>query len=254
MNKAEELKSYLPRYYDESPQMNAICDSSGVEFEDLYSNVFDLTNQCFPQTATWGIKYWETFLGIPESSAEDLSTRRAKIISKLSRTSPITPYEMRRILGNFVDNAVLTQFPEEYRFEISLQTKTKLEKVLDAIIREVEEIKPAHLDFSISINYLTELQISELFGRWLSSPFYVCGTINVNYKPYTSTQGLVFKQALSTTVSHYYTDKMIVTSENTYIDGIGVSDINMLHFSSSVNSTLQPVTAASENNHAKGGG
>ncbi|KGK88047.1 putative phage tail protein [Clostridium sp. HMP27] len=221
MNKADELKSYLPTYYQESIQMNAKCDSTGEELEGLYSNIFDLTKQCFPQTATWGIEYWENFLGIPVNSSEELKTRRAKVITKMSRASPMTPYEMRRILRNFVDRVVITQFPEEYRFEVTLETKTKLENVLDAVIREVEEIKPAHLDFGVAINYITELTLITQFSKWFSDPFILCGTIDVSYNPYIATDGWSFEQIVSSSLKEFRSDEFLVASETTFILGDG---------------------------------
>jgi hypothetical protein len=221
LNKAEELKSYLPIYYQESKQINAKCDSTGQELEDLYNNILDLTNQCFPQTATWGIEYWEKFLDIPINSAEDIKTRRAKVITKISRSSPMTPFEMRKILQNFIDGVLIVQYPNEYRFEVTLETKTKLENILDAVLREIEETKPAHLTFDIAINYITELLIKKVFSRWLSDPIQLCGTIDVSNNQYITTDGWSFKESLSGTISSNKSEELTVVSEKTFIVGDG---------------------------------
>ncbi len=153
MSKAEELKSYLPTYYQDSIQMNAKCDTTGAELDDVYSNIDDVTNQCFPQRATWGLSLWEAFLGLPINDADNIKNRRAKVMAKLSRTSPMTPAEMKKVLKNFAEDAAVNLAIEPYTFMATLISSDSFNLNVATVINEIENIKPCHLDFDLSFQY-----------------------------------------------------------------------------------------------------
>ncbi len=221
MSKAEEFKSLLPLYYRESNQMNLKCDSSGEEFDILYENIIDVTNQCFPQTATWGISFWEEFLGLPIDSAESLKNRRIKVINKMSRSSPMTPFEMRRILEGFADTVDIVQNQREYSFDVILGTRSVLGDIIEAVINEIEEIKPAHLFYSLAIKYITSLVVDSLFIRWESDDIPKCGTIDCSYNEYTSTLGKGAYNYIKSEFLKAFSELFDKVSEDTYILGNG---------------------------------
>lgn len=224
MSKAEEFKSLLPLYYRESKQMNFKCDSSGEEFDVLNENIIDVTNQCFPQTATWGISFWEEFLGLPIDSAESLQNRRIKVINKMSRSSPMTPFEMRRILEGFADTVDIIQNQREYSFEVILGTKSKLGDIIEAVVSEIEEIKPAHLVYTLATKYITTLVFKNLFSRWHSETIPVCGTLvcaEVDNDEFISTLGRKFGDNVQGISSNFFSEVFSYASENEYIIGDG---------------------------------
>lgn len=224
MSKAEEFKSLLPLYYRESNQMNLKCDSSGAEFDTLHENIIDVTNQCFPQTATWGISFWEEFLGLPINTVESLSNRRTKVINKMSRSSPMTPFEMRRILEGFADTVDIIQNQREYSFEVILGTRSELGDIIEAVISEIEEVKPAHLVYKLATKYITSLVFKNTFTRWNSDVIPSCGTLvcsaNDNDE-FISTLGRKFGNAIERTSNNFFSDIFKYASENEYIIGDG---------------------------------
>lgn len=224
MSKADEFKSLLPSYYYESRQMNVKCDSSGIEFDTLTQNIADVTNQCFPQTATWGISFWEEFLGLPINTAESITNRRSKVISKMSRSSPMTPSEMRRILNGFADAVDINQVQRDYYFQVILGTKTSLGDIIETVISEIEEVKPAHLAYSLAIKYITNSVITRTFNRWQSDVIPICGTLlcsETSTDEFITTIGRRYADILSATFNNYLGDTFIYTSESEFIIGDG---------------------------------
>lgn len=221
MSKADEFKNYLPTYYYESRQMNAKCDTTGIEFDNLEVTIQELIEQCFPQTATRGIKLWENFLGIPINTNESLELRRAKVIDKLSRVSPMTPYEMKKSLEKFADTIEINQTPEEYTFEVVLGSESKIDYILSTIINIVEEIKPAHLAYSLTLKYITNILIIRSFKKWFSDVIPLCGTIDCSYNAYVSTEGRSNRTIMYEDITKGISDEFIKVSEQTMIPGNG---------------------------------
>jgi hypothetical protein len=219
LSKADELKSYLPTYYNDSNEMNAICDTNGAEFDDIIFDVEDIVRQCFPQTSTWGVAYWEEFLGIPSNIDEDLSSRRAKIVTKISRTSPMTPFEMRKILKNFVDDVLISQSYEIYKFDITLITRTKIDVIMENIIKEIEDSKPAHTSYEVAIDYLTEYTIQKYFARWATEPYKICGTFDTAGNDVIAMQGKTINSSIEAIGKGYTADVFMSASSKTYSRG-----------------------------------
>lgn len=48
----------------------------GLEMEDARRLFDELRQQAFPETATWGLTYWEQRYGITPNPADDLEARR----------------------------------------------------------------------------------------------------------------------------------------------------------------------------------
>lgn len=252
MGKAEELKSYLPSYYYDSREMNAKCDTTGAELDDLIFNTDDVVKQCFPQTATWGVEYWEKFLGIPSNIDEDISSRRAKIITKMSRASPMTPFEIRRILKNFVDEVLINQIYEIYKFEITLITRTKIDRALDTILKEIEDSKPAHMSYSIAIDYLTEYTVEKVFNKWATDPYKICGTFDTAGNEVITTQGKTIATSIENSINAFISDEFMRASSET------VTSISGKTISSDVEDSIKGYTSdilirASSTTYSRGG-
>ncbi|AKN32371.1 hypothetical protein Ccar_16475 [Clostridium carboxidivorans P7] len=161
MSSFETLKSYLPPFLLEDKIFSNTLQSIGENDFDRYDeSVEDLLLQVFPQTATWGLKYWEEFCGISTNESLDINTRRSKVLSKLSQVSPITRLKVENIVKNFVKDSYVENIPKEYAFRVNLngEFNFSLQELRDVI----EDIKPAHLAYFIRyfINYFYKYKFS----------------------------------------------------------------------------------------------
>lgn len=58
----------------------------------------DFIAQIFPQTATWGLRYWEDEYGIITDESKSIQQRRQNLMNVLYSNKPITPYRIKQIV------------------------------------------------------------------------------------------------------------------------------------------------------------
>lgn len=227
IDRTQALLSYVPEYYRESKIYTSQSNAKGQEFNLLRQAIDDILDQMYVETATWGLRLWEKYCGIPTNSADSIEMRRSRIIAKLSRCSPLTPYEIKRLLSDYTNAQVdIKQYYSEYKFETIFKIKEQFGGKLKGIMDEIEEVKPAHLEYAITLDYLTDLIISNTFNRWQSERFNYCGTINVSGDSVVSTKGWSFTEAILNKVNRFFSESFMRASETTYTfaDGYTITE------------------------------
>lgn len=143
----------VPGYHMRSPQSKAIIEATTDAALRAREGTLDVLDQMYVHRATWGLDLWEAWLGIETDPAASPETRRAAIIAKLLGTGPCTPARVAALVKAVCgyDCSVLEYFPE-YAFSVRLSGSTPgiVEMPVEALIRAVGIIKPAHLEFRLS--------------------------------------------------------------------------------------------------------
>jgi hypothetical protein len=84
---------------------------------------------------------------------------------------PCTKSTLLSILKNLTDDAEINEDYSAYSFDVILKTKSTLGSKLSYIIEQLDLIKPAHMDYKIIIDYLTDIIIKVNFSKYESDPF-----------------------------------------------------------------------------------
>ena len=79
-----DLMRYLPHFYVSSTIMKAIQDAYAEELGQVYYFLNDFLKQFLtPETATWGLAFWEQELGLKTDISKSYEERREIIMSRL---------------------------------------------------------------------------------------------------------------------------------------------------------------------------
>ncbi|MCY8451301.1 YmfQ family protein, partial [Bacillus spizizenii] len=70
MSKLDEMTAYLPPFLTKLKEMAELLKAESPEFEKQNNSIFDLTDQLFVTTATWGLERWEKILNVPRESGD----------------------------------------------------------------------------------------------------------------------------------------------------------------------------------------
>ncbi len=70
---SKKLMSYLPDYYQEIEEFVQIMDTEDIELDKVNAAIVDTFKQFHPETATWGIAYWERDLKITPLPSNQLN-------------------------------------------------------------------------------------------------------------------------------------------------------------------------------------
>jgi len=145
------LKHYISPIYEQSIIMQAIMEAIGEEWDRAEKLADDILAQLFPQTATWGIIYWETLLKIPPNNNLTIEQRRTRVLTKMQTRYPMTRRRMEQIIQTYSGDkqAHIKEIFSEYRFEVLFNLAQSVD--LKIIQEVVSETRPAHLDFMLAV-------------------------------------------------------------------------------------------------------
>lgn len=225
----ERMLGYVSPLYYQSKVMLSIFQANGREFDDINTWCEEIKLQIFPQTATWGLKYWEDALDIITNEALGLEIRRQKVISKIVTKTPVNPAKMKSILEQMTKLQVdIDENVADYTFGVKFYSKEYSNIVLEQITKAIKSAKPSHLSFDLTINYVIELTLNILFSRWTSELIPQCGTFDSSGNPVKVTDGWSFEEVITNTFDKYLSEKLLVASETTYSTGQGYSIIQYI--------------------------
>ncbi|CAL83874.1 DUF2313 domain-containing protein [Clostridium botulinum] len=155
--KGKEMITYVSPIYEQSKVIQAIFESIGYEWDVAESLADDILKQFFPQSATWGLIYWEEAVSIVTNLTDEIERRRRKVIAKLQSRYAINPKRMALILKNYTGADILiTENIAPYTFEVKLTGREGFPKSLEDLYKEVKRIKPSHLSVRYKLIALTE--------------------------------------------------------------------------------------------------
>ena len=147
--KGKRFLEYISPIYEQSIIMQAIMEAIGTEWDDVGRLTDEVFAQLFPQTATWGIVYWERLVGIPRNDSLSIEQRRTRVLTQMQIRWPMTKERMEQLVRTFSKDkqAYIRQFFNEYRFEVLFNLTQPVD--LGTVYEVIEEAKPAHLSYSL---------------------------------------------------------------------------------------------------------
>lgn len=106
---ANNLMNYLPDYYNDVYEMQAIMNAQGEVLDKAESEQLRLLlNQFVTQTDAKGISVFEDQVGIKPAPNDNLETRQNKVLMRLLPPRPITIWYLRDLFATLKIPATIT--------------------------------------------------------------------------------------------------------------------------------------------------
>lgn len=151
-----ELIDLLPDYYAGSSQVVALQGAYQHWTDALQAARDDLFLQMNVATATWGLVTWETALGLTTDAAKSNDYRRTRIMSKMRGQGTTTKAMIENVAESFSNgDVVIVEYNDESRFEVKFVGTLGIPPNMDDLTAAIEEIKPAHMDYTYVYTYRT---------------------------------------------------------------------------------------------------
>ncbi|MDQ7096945.1 DUF2313 domain-containing protein [Desulfosporosinus sp. PR] len=148
------LKDYLPPAVAKTRIFSTLLTSEQLEINNLNSSIQDIVNQCFVNTATWGLDNWESLLGIITDHRKDVNYRRTVVNAKLRGSGTITVNLVQNVAGSFINGKVaVIEHPSIYSFEVMFVGTVGIPPNLSDVQDVINQIKPAHLAVTYTFLY-----------------------------------------------------------------------------------------------------
>ncbi|EHQ92125.1 YmfQ family protein [Desulfosporosinus youngiae] len=149
-----DLMRYLPEYYQSVREMKKLQETASNELGLFLFSMNDLLDQCFVDTATWGLAYWESELGLETEPTKSIERRREQIKAKLRGSGTTTKQMIKDTAIAFSGGEVdVIEYPSEYRFEVRFIGTKGIPTNMPGFMAMIEQIKPAHLAYSFKYSY-----------------------------------------------------------------------------------------------------
>ncbi|MCL6559021.1 MAG: YmfQ family protein, partial [Firmicutes bacterium] len=175
---ALRMASYiLPFWLFNNKEIPCILEAVGRERDETDAKDLDVIVQFFPQTATWGLKYWERLLGIPVNESLPIEARRNRVMARRTSRNPVNPKRIQTAVmqttGALVD---VYDYFADYTFGIEIYQQDNAPVNLAAVIREVKRLKPSAWSFQLILSQQATMSvIQEVLIRTAEYP--ACGEL-----------------------------------------------------------------------------
>lgn len=171
------MRQLLPDYYQKNsetetekiqdaidPAFAAAQEAWGIgnELEEQPGDSF--VQQLLVNTSTWGLKLWEKLYGLDTDLSKSEKDRRSRILSKMRGKGTTTRGMIQNLAESFVNGVIkIQEHPETNSFIIQFGD-IGVPPLLDDLSAAIDEIKPAHLQYTYDIRYLTHREIAQ--AKW----------------------------------------------------------------------------------------
>jgi hypothetical protein len=126
----------------------------GLEMKDARRLFDELRQQAFPETATWGLTYWEQRYGITPNPADDLEARRQAVLDRQNARSPMNPARIEAIINGMTGMPVtVTENVADYTFGVRIENTGDGSVDIPAVMVRLRKIKPSHQWFELDIGH-----------------------------------------------------------------------------------------------------
>lgn len=206
---ARRMISRITPIYGRSYVGKWIFEVMGAEVDFTEQKFAELRLQALPETATWGLKYWEQRYGIYPDESVPIEQRRRRIMPYRMPRLPMNPVRMERILSEAIGREVkIKENIAPYTFGITIDGNSSIQVDIAGLFDHIQEIKPAHQSYSVTFVKNTRI--------------YAGANLYAKYKPAAIIDGYSVsreaQQAVNTGAGQY--TKYIPTA---VIDGYSVS-------------------------------
>lgn len=167
------LLDLLPRDQRRLKEFKEITRTEEVEFDALRFDFKDLENQLVVDTATWGLAIYEKELRLPIKPNKTLEERRSIIRAKMRGIGKVDYLMIQSTVEAFTGQIVEVGFANKIQIIFKREGSIKF---TEDLIQAIDEVKPAHLAFTLENHLKSKLKIRSYVYEG-SSSFPLCNTI-----------------------------------------------------------------------------
>ena len=141
---AVRMMSRISPIYGKSYVGKWIFQVMGMEVDDIRLRYGELKDQAFPETATWGLPYWEQRYAITPTAGQTIEERRRAILTKRNTREPFNPVKVEQIIRTMTGcTAHVTEDVAPYTFKVEIVPGGG-DFDFDAVFQKLRRIKPSH--------------------------------------------------------------------------------------------------------------
>lgn len=151
-----DLTKLVPEFMVNKREMKELYLSQGYEIGYLHHILEDVTDQCFPTTATWGLTRWESIFGIKTNFSLTYEQRREILMAKMRGHGTTTIEMIKEAAAAFSGGEVeVIEDNPSSLFIVRFIGIKGIPRNMQGFIQMLEDLKPAHLSYRFEYRYTT---------------------------------------------------------------------------------------------------
>ncbi|MDP5273557.1 putative phage tail protein [Chengkuizengella axinellae] len=158
----QDIFDSIPKYYGSSNLMTDKVNAEANEFVRVNAMLYDLLDQLFIDTATWGLHRFETILGVTPHENSTFQERREALQFKRMKIKNLDVSTLEQLLFEYFYESIILEDNNNYKINIKIQEREIPDEDLIAVSEFIRGIIPAHMDFEFDFRYL-EWNLLDLF-------------------------------------------------------------------------------------------
>lgn len=164
------LKKYIPKLIIKGQVFGEIYNSQQWEIDKINGDNEDLLNQCFIDTATWSLLYWEEKYGLETDETDTLENRRGRVRAKMvSRGQPFNSETIKNIAKAFTNGDVeVTEHLENDYFTVEFVGTMGIPPKVQDVYSAIDDIKASWLGVEYQFKYNTVYDLRQFSVAELS--------------------------------------------------------------------------------------
>lgn len=150
------MYGYLPKEYEELRESQNIVEREAEEINALNSEIKNVLDQFFIDTATWGLSNWERVCGIKTDTNKSYEERRSNIKSRLRGVGTVTTELIKNVAESYANGEVeVSENNTNYEINVKFVEDRGIPTRIEDVKRALRDIIPAHMGIVYSFTYMT---------------------------------------------------------------------------------------------------
>ena len=146
----KQLQKQLPEFVSQGSALTELFTLDAEHLTTITIDRLDTFEQMFVEHGTWGLKFWEIFLGISVDANLSLEVRRAAIKSKIQASHTLTLGRLKLMFEAFGYTVVeILEDNLQYKVQVRTANAPKDYPELMVFAKALQVVFPAHLDLVV---------------------------------------------------------------------------------------------------------
>lgn len=163
-NNMVDLTKYIPDYIYNCPHTQQVFLAQERQLAILNYYISDMIENCFIETATWGLDIWEKEYCIITDTSLSYEARRQTLLARKLGFGTVNEAKIKSIANAYNCDCEVMPHWDEYYFIIKF-IGLGIPNNLDTFKSIIEQIKPAHLGVKYEFTYETWNEVKN-FTCW----------------------------------------------------------------------------------------
>lgn len=125
-------------YYQESRVFRAIENAQALEYDRMDDSNTELSAQLSPMSATWGLAYWETAVGLTPRPLDDYERRRPLVLTRIINEENFSSEMIYKIADRYGADIDIIIYPADCLVKVIFKEMSpRYLKDFDAVLKDV---------------------------------------------------------------------------------------------------------------------